>query len=206
MRLEILVEEPSAEAALNVLIPVLVGTSVEYVIRTFRGKTNLLKELPVRLKAYGKYARQSGVRVVVLVDRDEDDCLELKGRICKMAVDAGLNPHDGQNLEPMLLCRIAIEELEAWFFGDVPALVATYPRVPSSLGNRVAYRDPDNIKGGTWEALERVLQQHGYHQAGLPKVAAATSIAQQMNVEENRSHSFRAYRDGVRRVVGPVDA
>ncbi len=97
--------------------------------------------------------------------------------------------------------RIAVEELEAWFFGDVPALCAAYPRVPASLGQRAKYRRPDAILGGTWEALEHVLQEHGYHSGGLAKVAAATKIAQHMNVDGNCSRSFQVFRDGIRRLV-----
>lgn len=48
-----------------------------------------------------------------------------------------------------VLNRLAIEELEAWFFGDVAALHSAYPRVPSTLGRRSRYRDPDAIRGGT---------------------------------------------------------
>ncbi|MGH3928087.1 MAG: hypothetical protein ACRDTT_35370, partial [Pseudonocardiaceae bacterium] len=57
------------------------------------------------------------------------------------------------------------------------------------------------IAGGTWEALERVLQARGYHLGGLAKVAAATEIAEHMNVDVNRSRSFLVFRDGVRRLV-----
>jgi hypothetical protein len=100
-----------------------------------------------------------------------------------------------------VLNRIAVEELEAWFFGDVPAICAAYPRVPVSIGQQAKHRDPDAIAGGTWEALERVLQKGGYHLGGLAKVAAATEIAQHMNVDANRSRSFQVFRDGVRRLV-----
>ncbi|MGH3822708.1 MAG: DUF4276 family protein [Pseudonocardiaceae bacterium] len=94
-----------------------------------------------------------------------------------------------------------MEELEAWFFGDVPALCAAYPRVPVSLGQQAKYRNPYAISGGTWEALERVLQKYRYDQGGLAKTVAANEIAQHMNVEVNRSRSFQVFRDGVRRLV-----
>ena len=51
-----------------------------------------------------------------------------------------------------LVNRLAVEELEAWFFGDVDAMATAYPRVPRTLAQRAPYRDPDRIKGGTWEA------------------------------------------------------
>ena len=52
-----------------------------------------------------------------------------------------------------------IEELEAWFFGDIAAIHAVYPRVSIHLGSRANFRDPDAIPGGTWEALERVFKR-----------------------------------------------
>ena len=91
-----------------------------------------------------------------------------------------------------------MEELEAWFFGDVEALVAAYPRVPRTLERWKDYRDPDAIRGGTWEALGRVLQRAGYFPGGLAKKAAARTIATHMNPERNRSRSFRLFLDTLR--------
>jgi len=43
--------------------------------------------------------------------------------------------------------RIAIEELEAWYFGNWPAVVATYPNVPENIPGKAPYRNPDAIAG-----------------------------------------------------------
>ena len=91
--------------------------------------------------------------------------------------------------------------MEAWCLGDVEALNRAFPKVPSSLAKQARYRDPDAIKGGTWEALESVSSSVGYHRSGLRKMQAAAEIAQHMNVESNRSKSFQAFRDGVRCLV-----
>jgi hypothetical protein len=202
VNLEILVEERSAEHALVTVLPSIIP-GVDFEIRVFRGKPDLLKKLPNRLKAYATWIAQADTCLVVLVDRDNDDCLMLKADMEKMASAAGLLTATTApaSRRPDMVNRIAVEELEAWFFGDVPALCRAYPRVPISLGQQAKYRDPDAIAGGTWEALEHVLQAGGYHQGGLAKVAAATEIAQHMNVDINRSRSFQAFRDGVRRLV-----
>jgi hypothetical protein len=202
VNLEILVEERSAESALEVLLPRIVP-GAEFEIRVFRGKPDLLKKLPDRLKGYAAWITRAGTYLVVLVDRDDDDCLALKAEMEQMAYAAGLPTATAApaSRRVHVLNRIAVEELEAWFFGDVPALCAAYPRVPVSLGQQAKYRDPDAVLGGTWEALERVLQAGGYHRDGLAKVAAATGIAQHMNVDVNRSQSFQVFRDGVRRLV-----
>ncbi|MGH3803791.1 MAG: DUF4276 family protein [Pseudonocardiaceae bacterium] len=201
MKLEILVEERSAERALGGLLPRIVP-SVDFEIRVFRGKTDLLKKLPDRLKGYAAWITRADTYLVVLVDRD-DDCLALKAEMEQMAAAAGLPTATAApaSRRVHVLNRIAVEELEAWFFGDVPALCAAYPRVPVSLGQQAKYRDPDAVLGGTWEALEHVLQAGGYHRGGLAKVAAATEIAQHMNVDVNCSRSFQVFRDGVRQLV-----
>jgi hypothetical protein len=131
---------------------------------------------------------------VVVLDEDRKDCVKLKSEILAMAEKAGLSSS--------LLCRIAVEELEAWFFGDVDALAAEYLGVPLTLTSRRGYRDPDKIAGGTWEALERVLQEAGHYPRGLEKIDAAGRIARRMNVENNASRSFQVFRDGLRRIAG----
>lgn len=192
--LEIHVEELSAEFALTSLMP-LILPEVDYVVRVYRGKPDLLRKLPSRLRGYTAYPGRDLTRVVVLVDRDDDDCRKLRRRLDEMAQEAGLvATGDGRNV----LNRLAIEELEAWFFGDPAAVSAAYPKVPSSLATRRGLRDPDGITGGTAEALERLLQQYGYHKAGLAKTAAALEIADHMDVENNTSRSFQVFRDGLR--------
>jgi hypothetical protein len=94
-----------------------------------------------------------------------------------------------------------VEELEAWFFGDIPALRAAYDGVPASLAAKAEFRDPDAIRGGTAERLERVLQNAGHFRGGLLKTRAAREISAHMNADENRSRSFCELRDGLRRLV-----
>lgn len=191
--LEVLVEEPSAEEALKTLLPKIVP-GVGFRIVPFNGKNDLLRKLPARLRDYTYYWAEAGLRIVVLLDRDDDDCAELKSRLVEIAREAGL-PAEAT------LFRIVIEELEAWFLGDVPALHAAYPKVPPSLGSQTKFRDPESIAGGAWEGLEHVLQKHGYHSKGLQKVRAASEIAPHMDIENNRSKSFQVFRDGLRRLV-----
>ncbi|MGH3451756.1 MAG: DUF4276 family protein [Haloechinothrix sp.] len=203
MNLEVLVEELSAEQALRILLPQIVGKEVMFEIRSFSGKTDLLKKLPQRLRGYATWVAAADTRIVVLVDRDDDDCVALKAKLEKIAAEAGLStPSTASDAADVIVVnRIAVEELEAWFFGDVTALHRAYPRVPATLNQQARYRVPDTING-TWEALEHVLQKHGYHAAGLPKTVAAVEIAKHMDVERNRSQSFQAFRDGLRRLVG----
>ena len=140
---------------------------------------------------------------MVLHDEDRQDCKKLKGRLEKIARDAGLTTQSRRRRDRayQVLNRIVVEELEAWFFGDVPALVKAYPHVPLTLGERARFRDPDAIKGGTWEALERVLQEAGYYPRGLPKIETARSISAHMDPDRNTSRSFHLLRDSLRTLV-----
>jgi hypothetical protein len=198
--LEVLVEEPSAARALEILLPRMVPETV-FEIREFAGKAALLKALPARLAGYAARMKWEQLKVAVLVDRDSDDCLVLKQQLQDFAANAGLTTRAMSSDSFQVLNRIVVEELEAWLLGDAEALNRAYPKVPINLANQARYRDPDAIRGGTWEALEAVLVKHGYHRSGLRKMQAATDIAQHMNVESNRSKSFQVFRDGVRGLV-----
>ncbi len=188
MHLKVFCEEISAEKALENLLPKILHDDVECHINAFRGKSDLLKKLPDRLHALSKWLPDEW-RIVILVDRDNDDCRELKSDLEQIAADADLGDR--------VLNRIAIEELEAWFFGDVQALRAVYPRVSNTLHQKASYRDPDAIKGGTWEALDRVLKNAGYPE-GLTKTKCAQEVSKHMTVANNQSHSFRAFVEGLR--------
>ena len=195
MHVEFLVEEPSAEAALVGLLPKLLGPRVSWQIHAHQGKTDLMTKLPGRLKGYAHWLPVDW-HIVVLIDEDRQDCRQLKQQMEDAARAAGLRTRSTRRGSQRfhVVNRIAVEELEAWFFGDVPALCAAYPGVPDTLENKRGFRDSDAITGGTWEALERVLQQAGYHQAGLPKIEAARVIAHHMDPTRNRSRSFCCFR------------
>lgn len=201
MHIEFLVEEPSAEAALRNLVPKIVP-GIEIQFRVFQGKQDLLSKLPGILRGYRRWI-PTDWRIVVLVDEDRQDCREMKAELEKAAIDAGLVTKTiaGGNSNFQVLNRISIEELEAWFFGDVEALHRAYPKIPLSLGTRSTFRDPDAIQGGTWEALEKELQRKGYFHGGLAKIEAAKTISTHMDPDQNRSRSFRTFRDGLREMV-----
>jgi hypothetical protein len=198
--IEFLLEEQSMEAALEALLPkILPGRS--FALHPHEGKPDLLRNLSAMLRSYRRWLpTNSGI--VVLVDEDRQDCRELKAELERAAARAGFcTRSSAQGRRFQVVNWIAIEELEAWFFGDVPALVRAYPRVPATLDRKAGFRDPDAIRGGTWEALERILQQAGYHRGGLSKIAAARDIAAHMEPGRNRSRSFNGFVRAVRQAA-----
>jgi len=89
LHIEFLVEEPSAEAALQNLLPKILGNVATFNIHPHQGKPDLLRKLPALLKGY-RYWLPEDWRIVILVDTDNDDCLELKAQLEQIARDAGL--------------------------------------------------------------------------------------------------------------------
>lgn len=197
MHLEIFVEEESAEAALRYLLPkILAPAIITFEIYRYQGKMDLLTQLPKRLRAYHHWLPEDW-RVVVLLDRDQEDCRELKQKLEDIAQTAGLTTrsHPAASGDFQVINRIAIEELEACFFGDVEALAQAYARISPTLAKRARFRDPDNIAGGTWEALERLLRVD--YPGGLPKTEVARTIAEYMEPARNRSRSFQVFRQAL---------
>lgn len=197
---EVLVEEPSMEVALRALLPRLLA-SVSFKVYPHQCKHDLLQRLPDRLRAYSKWL-PADWRIVVLVDRDGEDCRALKQRLEDVASDAGLLSRATQSSGAyQVVNRLAIEELEAWYFGDWDAVLAAYPRVAASVPRRQKYRDPDGIAGGTWEAFERILQRAGYFGTGLRKIEAARAIAPNWTPAASRSRSFQVFRDALQEMT-----
>ena len=188
--LEFLVEERSMEAFLRALLPSVLPEERTFEVHAFQGKRDLLKKLESRLRGYARWLPDD-FRIVVMVDRDEQQCRTLKEQLEETAGRAGLLTRSRATERPwQLVNRVVIEELEAWYFGDWQAVRAAYPRVSAAIPNKAAYRVPDAIEGGTWEAFERILKRHGYFSTGLRKLETARAIAPHIDPARSRSHSF----------------
>lgn len=194
LHFDFLLEEPSLEEALKHILPKISRNKATFRTHIFRGKTDLIRKLPGRLKGYSAWLPEN-YKIIVLIDEDREDCQQLKQQLEAIAQSAGLTTKSSSpaNKAYQVINRIVIEELEAWFFGDVDAICQAYPKVSPNLANQARYRDPDAIQGGTWEALERVLKRAGYHKGGLEKFRAAREIAPHMNPSMNRSRSFQVF-------------
>lgn len=202
MHLEVLLEEPSAEAALDNLLPALLPEGTTWRFHVFSGKADLLRHLASRLKGYATWLPDDW-RILVLVDRDGTDCQRLLERLEQSAAAAGLATKvSNRGGRFTVLNRLAIEELEAWFFGDVEALSQAYPGVSPHLAHRRGLRSPDQIAGGTWEALQRELKRAGhYRNTGLPKIEVATNVSRHMVPARNTSRSFKGLVLGLRALM-----
>jgi hypothetical protein len=213
MHIEVLVEDSSGAQLVEMLLPQIigpVGSSNTWRVHAYKGigrlppglsakadpaKRALLDQLPRLLAGYG---RTHGIdAVVVVVDSDRRDCkvflAELKSLLNKC------------NPAPNTLFRIAIEEMEAWLFGDRSALLAAYPKAKKDVYSRYVQ---DSVCG-TWEVLADAIYPGGsfaVKNAGWPlpgrlKHEWAANIGPHMDPANNVSPSFCKFRDGLQQLV-----
>ena len=141
MHIEILVEDSSGEKLLEAVLPKLLGEQGDphsWRVHAYKGIGRIPKNLNMGIDA-----------VVVVLDSDRRNCVEFLGELKELA--AGCNP------APHTLFRIAIEEMEAWYFGDQQALTAAYPKAKSDVLGR--YRQ-DSVCD-TWELLVDAIYPGG---------------------------------------------
>src|SRR5262249_46083140 len=200
--LEFLVEEPSAEAFLVELLPRLLDGRATFTIHAHQGKSDLIGKLAGRLRGYAKWLPEIA-RIVVLVDLDDNNCDALKQKMEQYAKTAGLRTRTSAGGAPWrVVNRIAIEELEAWFFGEWTAVRNAYPGVSKSIPRQPANRMSDGRRGGTWEAVERVVRNEGYFSGGLRKMEEASAIGKHFDPASAESPSFVVFWESVLDTVG----
>lgn len=213
MHIEVLVEDSSGKRLLDILLPKILGArtiQVTWRVHAYKGigripkglkpssdasKRILLDQLPKLLSGYG---RTPGIdAVAVVLDSDRQDCTALLEELKLIA--ARCNP------SPRVLFRLAMEEMEAWYFGDRNAILLAYPRAKESVLDRY---QQDRICG-TWEMLadavypggSTAVSKVGWPLSGQLKHEWADRIGPNMNLESNDSPSFQKLRDGLRRLV-----
>lgn len=157
----------------------------------------LLHNLPSKLRAYGK-SLQADQAVIVLLDLDDRPDAEVFEEELK-ALLTHCNPI------PKCKFKFAIEELEAWYFGDRAALKNAYPAADEKILD--AYVQDSQC--GTWEVLADAIYPGGAVvlkglgvQCLEQKRLWARDIAPNMDVNINQSSSFCSFRDTLRELVG----
>ncbi len=196
LHFEIFLEELSAEAFVMEAWPRICPAGATCQTHAFQGKQELLAQLPGQLRAMARWIPDH-YRIVVLLDEDRDDLAALEDTLEQMSRGAGLNTLSVPGKGARVANRIAVEELEAWMLGDPQALRAAFPKLSATFEKTAALRYPDAVKGGTWEALERLLQKYGYYLGGLAKVDCARNVATHIDPHRNISPSFKNFYQGL---------
>jgi hypothetical protein len=199
MRVDFLLEEPSAKAGLEKLLPELLPADSTVRFRVFEGWQDLLGNLKPTLRGYRQRIFQEGdtdLRVVVLLDGD-GICARRKGDLEAKAAEAGLltKATAGPGQVFHVLNRVAVQELEAWWLGDRDAIMAAYPEVKQKHFKGL-YRDPDHPLKPS-DVLWEVLKQGRLFLAGKRKTQWATDISQHLEPGRNTSTSFRYFCEGL---------
>jgi hypothetical protein len=217
MHFEILVEDQSGKKALDLLVPKIIGHEHTFRVHPYKGigripkhlttngdvsKRILLDQLPRLLRGYGKtfvnYHEDYHAAVILLCDLDEKCLRVFRQELCTIL--KACNP------KPETRFCVAIEEGEAWFLGDIPAVKAAYPRAKDHVLS--AYVN-DSICG-TWERLadaiykggSTALSAKGWQAVGAEKSQWAEKITPHMNVANNSSPSFAYFRDKLLELSG----
>lgn len=126
-------------------------------------------------------------RLVVIVDCDNENCKELKKQLECICNKARLSSKTKcKNPNWNIVTRIAIKELEAWYFGDWAAVKAAYPKISAN-----APRIPPDQVVNAWETFHKILRQKKYFLGGLNKGQAAAEIGRHIDARRSRSPSFK---------------
>jgi len=217
MHFEILVEDQSGKKALDILVPKIIGDDHTFIVHPYKGigripknlgnkadarKGILLALLPELLRGYGKtfakYPADYPAAVIFVCDLD-DKCL-------KAFRQELFNILNACNPQPETRFCIAIEEGEAWFLGDIPAIKSAYPKAKDAVLN--AYKN-DSICG-TWECLANAvykggssaLSVKGWQAVGAEKSQWAEKITPHMDVTNNASPSFAYFHQKLLELAG----
>jgi len=176
-----LLEEPSAQDLLEGLLPRLLPPTVAVQFVVFEGKQDLERNMARRIRGW----LAPRTKFVVLRDQDAGDCRDVKARLVERATEAK---------RPETLVRVACRDLEAWVLGDLAALAQAFERPGiERLAAKAKYRDPDALH----HALEEIRHLVGSYQ----KRDGARRVGVLLDPARSQSRSFRAFCDGVKRLV-----
>lgn len=204
-----LIEDASGKKMLDLLLPKLVppGSDGMYKVYSYRGighlpakgtvsvdavkSRTLLDNLPKLIGGFGKVAARSRfpMSVVVVCDLDKKD----KGAFLKelqVLLSSIASP-------PLTKFCLAIEEGEAWLLGDFMAIKTAFPHCKMDVLRK--YKN-DSICD-TWELLadavepggSTALRGGGYQVIGAAKCKWAEMITPHLDVNVNKSPSFRFF-------------
>lgn len=190
-RLEILVEERSVAEVLNMILPKVLPDgwvlNVNCFVRPHEGKQDLQQSIPRKIRVASKKDIITGF--IILQDQDSNDCRKLKSQIVKLCEDA----QQGSRSVPFKV-RIVCHELEAWYLGDMDAIEHVFPRFhAANYRGKESFRQPDECNNPKQELKKNV--------GDYAQIATAREIAPHLDIEGNRSPSFRCFISGLLSMV-----
>lgn len=178
-----LLEEKSAVAFLETLLPRLLQDEIAFRLIPFEGKQDLQKQLIRKIRSYAN----PHARFIVIHDQDSyPDCRVLKNRILELCEQTGRASD--------CLVRIARKELETFYLADLLAVEEALEMTGlSTKQGTEKFRMPDRLGSPSKEL--KVLTRNRYE-----KVAGSRKLGQHMQIDNERSPSFRNLIAGIRRM------
>ncbi len=177
-----LLEEASAKAMLEGLLPRLLPENINPRYIVFEGKQDLEKQMVRRLRYYNV----PGAHFLVLRDQDAADCYLIKKQLigkCQEARKSGT------------LIRIACHELESWYLADLAAVQSGLEIDGlSAWQGRRKYRAPDDCANPAEELVK--LTKHRYQ-----KVGGSRAIGPYLDIDNTRSRSFAVFIAGLKKLI-----
>lgn len=178
-----LLEERSAEALLESLLPRFLDARIVPRLIHFEGKQDLEKQIVRRIRGY----QNPNARFIVVRDQDShQDCIALKQRLLALCAQTGK--------PAACLVRIACTELETFYLADLAAVETALciPGIAKQQGSK-KFRSPDHLGSPSHEL--RILTRGQYQ-----KVGGSRELGKHLDLGNTRSPSFRNLLDGVRRM------
>ncbi len=178
-----LLEESSARAMLESLLPRILPDNIHVRYITFEGKQDLENQMTRRIRGY----INPEARFIVLRDQDSaPDCTTVKAGLLKRAHESGK--------ADQTLIRIACRELESFYLADLAAVgvALNLPKLAKSQHGK-KFRAPDYL-GSPSKELSKLT--NGAYQ----KVSGSRAIGRHLDPDNDRSPSFKNLIKAIRRL------
>ncbi|MBI2567155.1 MAG: DUF4276 family protein [Candidatus Schekmanbacteria bacterium] len=178
-----LLEEESAKAMLESLLPRILHPDIRPRYVPFEGKQDLERQMVRRLRGYAN----PHARFIVLRDQDSaPDCGAVKEKLIERCQEAG---KAGKTL-----VRIACTELQAFYLADLRAVEQGLglDKLASQQGS-AKFRYPDGLANPSKELTTLTAGEY-------QKVSGSRSIGRFLDPANERSPSFRSFIKGIRRM------
>lgn len=176
-----MLEEVSAKACLESLLPRFLDPSISSRLVAFEGKQDLERQLVKRLRGY----MNPNARFIVMRDQDNaPECKRIKRELLDLCQSSGRRS--------VSLVRIACRELETFYLADLQAVEAIFGLPGLALQqNKRRFRQPDNLGS---PSREMSLLTRGAYQ----KVNGSRLLGKRLDLRNERSSSFKNLMRGIR--------
>lgn len=175
-RLIFLLEEPSMKHFLEGFLPRLLP-NLKFLCIPHEGKTDLEKSIPRKLRAWN----MPSDKFIIVRDNDGENTEKLEKNLMNLCEN-----HTGSKV----MVRIACQELEAWYLGDVVSLGIVYRLTQQVSQQKNPYREPDLIVKPS-KLVKKIAPE-------FQKVDGARRLSKVIEIERNQSKSFHYLIAGIK--------